>query len=176
LYSMAGDSPVALCRPLPYDRRAAPSKDGGGALEWKTDDYSTPTQDYAVTSCQRDWSPPSLSVLCGHLRRPTPSQALHHHLLHCGGTGRLDAATPAAVRPAASRQPHPRANVRTTTKRATPAPPPSKPLLDGYRVRHDAPPNARFARTAVYSVALYAMPPYVDKIVRHDVSCLLLGL
>jgi hypothetical protein len=99
---------------------------------------------------------------------PTPSRALHHHLLHFGGIGRQDAATLAAVRPAASRQPHPRANVRTTTKQKAPTPPPSKSFPDGYRARHDVPPEARIARTAVYSTALYAIPPHVDKTVRHD--------
>jgi hypothetical protein len=98
---------------------------------------------------------------------PTPSQALHHHPQHHGGTGRQHAATPAVVRPAASRQPHPRAYVWATTKWVTPTTPPSKPLLDRYRARHDAPPDARFARTAVYSTTLYTMPPHVDKTVRH---------
>jgi hypothetical protein len=120
-----------------------------------------------VTSGQRDWSPPSPSALCDHPRRPTPSQALHHHLLHCGGTGRQVATTPAAVRPAASRQPHPRANVRTTTKREAPTLPPSKPFLDRYRARHDAPPEARIARTVVYSTTLYASLPHVARTVRH---------
>jgi hypothetical protein len=114
---------------------------------------------------------PVTSITIGPLRpsppSPTPSQALHHHLLHCGGTGRQYAATPAAVRPTASRQPHPRANVRTTTTRATPTSPPLKPLLDGYRAHHDAPPDARFARTAVYSMAVRTMPLHVDKTVRH---------
>jgi hypothetical protein len=107
---------------------------------------------------------------------PTPSRALHHHLLHCAGTGRQDVATLAVVRLAASRQPHPRANVRTTTQRATLTPPPSKPLLDGCRARHDAPPDTRFARTAVYSVALYTMPSHVDKQCGPLVNCRLLGL
>jgi hypothetical protein len=31
--------------------------------------------------------------------------------------------------------------------------------------RHDAPPEARFARTVIYSMALYAMPPHIDKTV-----------
>jgi hypothetical protein len=79
------------------------------------------------------------------------------------GTGRQNAATPAAVCPVASRQPHPRAYVRATPKQAIPTTPPSKPLLDGYRARHDAPPDARFTRTAVYSTTLYTMPLHVDK-------------
>jgi hypothetical protein len=122
---------------------------------------------HARTGLRRDVGPTG-PVTIGPMRpSPTPSRALHHHLLHYGRTGRQDAATPAAVRPTASRQLHPRANVRTTTTRATLTPPPSKPLLDGHRARHDAPPDARFVGTTVYSVALYAMPPRVDKTVRH---------
>jgi hypothetical protein len=45
--------------------------------------------------------------------------------------------------------------------------PPSKPLLDRHRARHDAPPEARFARTAVHSAALCAIPPHVARTVRH---------
>jgi hypothetical protein len=126
---------------------------------------------HARSGLRRDVGPagPVTSIAIGPVRpSPSsrrPSRALHHHPQHCGGTGRQDAATTAAVHPAASRQPHPRANVRTTTKRPTPTPPPSKPLLDGYRARHDAPPDTRFARTAVYSVELYAMPLHVDKTV-----------
>jgi hypothetical protein len=165
---MASGSPLALCRPLPYGRHAAPSKEDGGALEGKTDNYSTPTQDYVMTSGQQDRSPPSPSVLCGHPRRPNtiPGTASPSPTLW-GGMGRQDAATPDAVRPAASRQPHPWANVRTTTKREASTLPASKPFLDGYSARHDAPPKAGIARTAVYSTALYAIPPNVDKIVRH---------
>jgi hypothetical protein len=166
---MASDNPVALCHPLPYVRRATPSKEDGGALEGRTDDYSTPAQDYAVTSGRRDRSPPLPSVLCSHPRRP------QHYPGHCitisytvgGGTRRQDAASPVVVLSAASRQPHPRANVRTTTEREVSTPPPSKPLLDGYRTRHDVPPDARFARTTAYSTTLYTMPLHVDKTVRH---------
>jgi hypothetical protein len=71
------------------------------------------------------------------------------------------------VRPTASRQLHPRANVRTTTRRGISTPPLSKPLLGEYRAHHDAPSEARFARTAFHSVALSAMPSHVARIVRH---------
>jgi hypothetical protein len=80
---------------------------------------------------------------------------------------------PTVVSRTASRQRHPRVSMRAATERVTPTPPPSKSLLDGYRARHDAPPEARFARMAVYSTVLYAIPPHVDKTVRHDVNCLL---
>jgi hypothetical protein len=67
----------------------------------------------------------------------------------------------------ASRQRHPRISMRAAIKRVSPTPPPSKPLLDGYRARHDVSPEARFSRTAIYSTALYAIPPHVDKTVQH---------
>jgi hypothetical protein len=66
-----------------------------------------------------------------------------------------------------SRQRHPRINMRAATERATLTPPPLKSFLDGYMTRHDVLPEARFGRTSVYSMALYAIPPHVDKIVRH---------
>jgi hypothetical protein len=128
---------------------------------------------HARTGLRRDVGPagPVTSVAIGSVRpsppSPTPSRALHHHPQHCGGTRRQDATTSAAVRPADSRQLHPRAYVRATTKRATPTTPPSKPLLDRYRARHDAPPDARFSRTTAYSTMLYTMPLHVDKTVWH---------
>jgi hypothetical protein len=44
LCGMASNNLVALCHPLPYDRRATPSKKDSGALEVKADDYATPAQ------------------------------------------------------------------------------------------------------------------------------------
>jgi hypothetical protein len=44
---------------------------------------------------------------------------------------------------------------------------PLKPLLGAHRTHHDAPPEAGFARMAVYSMALYAMPPHVARTVCH---------
>jgi hypothetical protein len=73
------------------------------------------------------------------------------------------------VAPAAhqnSRPSRPRAKLRFA-RGAPSKPPPSKPLLDGHRARHDAPSEARFARTAVYSTALCAIPSHVAKTVRH---------
>jgi hypothetical protein len=97
----------------------------------------------------------------------TPSRALHRHPRRCGSARRRDIATPTAVPRTTSPQRHPRISMRAATERASPTPPLSKPLLDGYRARHDVPPEARFARTAVYSTAMYAMPPHIDKTVRH---------
>jgi hypothetical protein len=105
------------------------------------------------------------SVAVGPVRK---SRALQHHPRRCGSTGRQDVATPAVVRPPAFHQPDPRADARTTTRREAPTPPPSKPLLDGYRARHDALSEARFARTAVYSTASYTIPPHVAETMRHD--------
>jgi hypothetical protein len=43
---------VTLCHPLSYGRHAAPSKEGGGALEKGTDTCSALAQDNAVMSDQ----------------------------------------------------------------------------------------------------------------------------
>jgi hypothetical protein len=67
----------------------------------------------------------------------------------------------------ASRQLCPQVSPRATTEWKTAMLPPSKLLLDRHRARHDAPPGARFARTAVYSAALYAMSSHIAKTVRH---------
>jgi hypothetical protein len=115
---------------------------------------------------------PVTSVAIGPVRPSLPSQ---HHPGHCitisntvGGRGdkMLPRQLLCAQRPPVSRTPE--ANVRTTTKREAPTPPPSKPFLDGYTARHDVPPEARFPRTAVYSMTLYAIPPHVAKTVRLD--------
>jgi hypothetical protein len=118
---MASNNLVALCHPLPYVRCAAPSKKDSGALKGKTNNYAAPAQGQ-----RRDvgLARPVTSVTIGPVRpsspSPTPSWALHHHPRHLGGTGRQDDATPAAVRPMASHQPHPRVHVRGTTKQASP--------------------------------------------------------
>jgi hypothetical protein len=96
-----------------------------------------------------------------------PSEALQRHPRRCGSARRQDIATPAAVLRTASGQLPPRVNTRATTERKTPTPPPLKPLLDGYRTRHDVLPKARFVRTVVYSTALHTMPSHVDKTVWH---------
>jgi hypothetical protein len=66
-----------------------------------------------------------------------------------------------------TRQRPPRVLTWTALERATSTPPPSKLLLDAHRTHHDAPPEARFAGTAVYSVALNAMPSHMARIVWH---------
>jgi hypothetical protein len=106
----------------------------------------------------------------------TPSRELQCHPRGCGSTGRQDVATPAVVHLTPSRQPHPQVSVRTTTREEAPTPPPSKPLLDGYRARHDALPEARFARTAVNSTTLHTISLHVIRTVRHDCKLPPLGL
>jgi hypothetical protein len=157
--------PAALYHPLPYGRRSAPSKKDGGTLEGMTRNYSTPARDGTVTS--------------GQWERSLPSSALCDHPGHC-------TTTPDAVEHAAMGHRHashfalygltamsPRIPTRTALERATSTAPPSKLLLETHKTRHDATPEARFARTTVYSVALYAMPLHVGKIVWHTCKLLL---
>jgi hypothetical protein len=169
---MISNHPATLYHLLPYGRRTAPSKKDGGTLEGKTYDYSTPARDDTVTSGQWERSPPSPSALCDHPRHrdaipatASPYPTLwkhavkgHRHASHCASYGLMSTApsSPHADSP------------QTSNLYATP----SKPLLDTHKTRHDALPEAGFARTAVYSTALYAMPPHVARIVLH--ACKLL--
>jgi hypothetical protein len=89
-----GVSSATLCRPLSYGRCATPSKEDGKTLKWGTNTCSVLAQDDAVTSDQRDASPPSPSVLYGHPCHhdtipgtATPSLTLWG----CGATRRLHA-------------------------------------------------------------------------------------
>jgi hypothetical protein len=121
-----------------------------------------------VTPGRRDRSPPSPSALCDHLRRPRrhPGHciAIPDAVEACGdGTPPRQLLYPRT----ASRQQHPRVLTRAVAKQETAAPPPSKPLLGAHRTRHDAPPEARFARTVVYSATLYTVPLHLGEIVRH---------
>jgi hypothetical protein len=151
--------------PHPRKRTAEPSKGR----------RTTTPRPYGTTPwCQASGS--------GHLRHhqpcatipaiATPSRPLHHHPRRCGSVRRQDTATTTTVPRTTSHQRHPRVLTWAALERATSTPPPSKPHLDAHRTRHDAPLEARFARTAVYSMALYAMPPYIARTVRH--ACKLL--
>jgi hypothetical protein len=167
---------VTLCYPPRTASMSHPSKEGGGTLERGTDAYPALAQDNVVTSGQRSMSPPSPPALCGHPRRcatipstAAPSPALwghgmtrHRHTRYCM-TSSL-------------RQHDPRADVRTTAKQEAPTPLSSKKLLDRHRTCRDAPPEARFARTATHSLALYAIPPHVARTVRHECKPSPLGL
>jgi hypothetical protein len=82
----------------------------------------------------------------------------HRHSSHCASYG--------------PRQRHPRVFTWTALERTTSTPPPSKLLMGAHRTHRDALPEARFARTAIYSMALYTMPPHVVRTVRH--ACKLL--
>jgi hypothetical protein len=172
LCGMVSNHPGALYPPLPYDRRTTPSKKDGRTLKGMTHDYSAPARDDTVTSGQWERSPPSLLALCDHPRHrdaiPVPVSPYpmlwkhaatgHRHASHCASYG-LTSTTPSS--------PH-ADGPRTSNLYATP----SKPLLDAHRTRHDAPPEARFARITVYSMALYAIPPHVARTVWH--ACKLL--
>jgi hypothetical protein len=110
------------------------------------------------------------SVAIGPVQPPPPSR---RHLGHCS-------AIPDAVGVWGTRHHRARCCAPHDLPSATPSsqsagddrtedtyPPPSKPLLEGYRVRHDIPPEARFARTAVYSTALFATPSHIARTVWH---------
>jgi hypothetical protein len=98
LCGMVSNNPVALCHPLPYGRRAAPSKKDSRALEGKTNNYAT-----LVPGQRRDVGPtgPVTSVAIGPVRPSppslTPSRPLHHHPQRCGSVRRRDDATAATV-------------------------------------------------------------------------------
>jgi hypothetical protein len=118
--------------PRPRKETAEPSKGDGRLFRARTG------------PCRDVGHAPAVTI--SHVQ---PSQPLQRHPRCCGNTRRQDIATPTVVPRMASRQLHPRISTWADTERATPTPPPSKPLLDGYRARHDVPQEARFARTAV---------------------------
>jgi hypothetical protein len=84
LCGMVSNNLVALCHPLPYGRRAAPSRKDGGALEGKVNSYATPMQER-----HRDARPAGsvTSIAIGPVRpsppSPTPSRPLHRHPRRC---------------------------------------------------------------------------------------------
>jgi hypothetical protein len=138
LCGKAGVNSVTLCRPLPYGLHVAPVERG-----WRNPRKRCRCLPRARTEQRRDIRPVERvsSVTSGPVR-PSPSLATIPDTaapspeLREPGTTRHR--TPAAVHPPAFRQLHPRVSVRTTTKREAPTQPPSKPLLGGYRTRHDA--------------------------------------
>jgi hypothetical protein len=107
------------------------------------------------------------SIAIGHVRPSPPSQC---HPGHCSAipdaVGARGDKTP--PRPLVCPVRLPISYTLESAHEGTPSSPlPSKPLLDGHRARHDAPPEARFARTAVYSTALYAIPSHIARTVWH---------
>jgi hypothetical protein len=101
----------------------------------------------------------TLSTPCGHPRhcRATPCTATTAPTLL--STRGRDAATPATAPHTGHCQWPPRA--RSKPLRSTTTPLPSKPLLFGHRTRHDAATGGRFARTAINSTTLFAIPQHV---------------
>jgi hypothetical protein len=102
---------------------------------------------------------PSLSTPCDHPChcRTTPRTATTTPMLL--STQGRDSVTPATAPRTGHYQRPPRA--RSKPLWSTTAPLPSKPLLFGHRTRHDAATGARFARTAVNSTTLFAIPLHV---------------
>jgi hypothetical protein len=147
--------------PHPRKRTAEPSK------EWR-----------ATTLHPHGTAPWHQDSGSGHLRRhqpcatipvtAMPSRPLHHHTQRCGARG--DRTPP--------RQPlcfvRPPVNTLEPTRGRRPDERPLRhhPRSRSCMGRHDAPPEAGFARTTVYSMALPAMPLHVGKIVWH--TCKLL--
>jgi hypothetical protein len=123
-----------------------------GALEPLSRDYAGSNHDARPVAAP----PPSLSTPCGHpchcratLRTATTTPTLL-------STREWDAVTPATAPCTGRCQRPPRA--RSKPLRSTTTPLPSKPLLFGHRTRNDAATGARFARTAINSTALFAIP------------------
>jgi hypothetical protein len=114
---------------------------------------------------------PAGSVIPVAVNPVRPSPPLPHHAGHCddiptllarAGTRRRHngyCATYAPPLPSAAPSNRP----TTTASQPTATPPPSKPLLYEHRTHLDASTGAGFARTAVSSAALLAIPPHVGK-------------
>jgi hypothetical protein len=125
--------------------------------------FSVLTQGHAVTSGRRDRSSPSLSALCDHPRHCSTTLGTVATSRRCWDARGQDVANsdhcatygPPSTAP--SNQP------TTAASQPTATPPPSKPLLYENRTHHDASTGAGFARTAVSSAALLAIPPHVGK-------------
>jgi hypothetical protein len=154
---MAGVSSVTLCRPLPYDQHAAPSK--GGRLHPEPFPHNSAGSNHDVRPAGAP--SPSLSALCGHPGpcSTTPGTATTTPALL--NTRGRDAATPATVPRTDHRQRLPPTRLKTPQPTTTPSP--SKPPLYKYGTRHDDDTGARTTRMTANSPALYAIPPRVAK-------------
>jgi hypothetical protein len=126
-----------------------------GALEPLSRDYAGSNHDARPAAAPS----PSLSTPCSHPChcRATPRAATTTPTLL--GTRGRDAVTPVTAPRTGRCQRPPRA--RSKPLRSTTTPLPSKSLLFGHRTRHDAATGARFARTAINSMALFAIPLHV---------------
>jgi hypothetical protein len=144
----------------------------GGTLEWGRMLFlwlhkTTPWRQASGNGLLRRYEP------CAAIpATATPRRALWRHPWRCWSARGREVATPTIVPRTASRWRHHRAGPRAAAGQPTSMPPPLKPPLYGHRTRHDTPTGARFSRTAIYSMALYAMPLHVGEIVWH--TCKLL--
>jgi hypothetical protein len=137
----------------------SPRRGAGGTLECLFRDYAGPCRDVK----------PAGVVFLVVVNPVRPFLPLPHHaehcddipmLLECTGTRRRHDCHCAVYGPpltTPSNQPTAAAGRPTTT------PPPSKPLLYGYKIPHDASTGAGFARTAVSSVALLSTPSHIGE-------------
>jgi hypothetical protein len=158
-----------------YSRTAntpRPQRGAGGTLEYLLRAYTGPRRDVRLAG----------SVIPVAVNPVRPSPSLPHHAGHCGDTPTLLGRTgtrhrhnshyatygPPSTAPS-NRPP-------TAAGQPTATPPPSKPLLYGHKTHHDASTGAGFARTAVSSPALLAIPPHVGKQCGMHVNCSLFGL
>jgi hypothetical protein len=150
---------VTLCRLPRTANTPSPRRGAGSTLECLFCEYTGP---------RRDVRPAGL-VIPVAVNPVRPSLPLLHHAGHCDDNSMLlgargqDVATTTTVPRTDPPLTAPSNQATTTAGRSTTTPPPSKPLLYEHRTRHDASTGAGFARTAISSVALLAMPPHVGK-------------
>jgi hypothetical protein len=133
-------------------------------------------QDHVVTSGRRDRASPSLSALCGHPchSHTTPDAVATSR--RCRDEQGQDVATTATAPRTGFPSTAPSNWLTTAAGQPTTTLQPSKPLLYAHRMHHDASTGAGFARTAVSSTALFAIPLHVSKQCSVHVSCSPLGL
>jgi hypothetical protein len=127
-------------------------------------------QGHAVTSGRRDRSSPSLSTLCDRPRHCSSTSDTVATSRRRWDMRRQDVATTTTVPRTGPRRRHPR-QPTTAASQPTSIPPPSKPLLYRHSTHHDASTGAGFARTAVSSTALLAIPPHIGKQCGMHVNC-----
>jgi hypothetical protein len=177
LCGKAGVNSMALCRPLLYGLHIEPLERG-----WRNPRKRHERQPCTRAGRRRDVAPVERvsSITFGPVR---PSPPLCHHLGHCctilGAVGARDDETlPRSLLciygiPSAEPSSQRMNDDRTGSPHATTLEAAPRQVQDSPRRRS----GARFARTTVNSVTLYAMPPYVAlRTVRHDCKPPPLGL
>jgi hypothetical protein len=167
---------VTLYHPLLYGWRAAPSKEDGGTLERGTNVYPAPTRDDTVTSDQWSASPSSPSALCSHpcYCATIPGAAVPSLTLLEHGTTRQRHACCCASYGLPSAEPSRQHTDGDRTGSSHTATLEAAPRREQESPRRQT--GARFAKTAIHSVALYIIPPHVVRTVRHDCKPPLFGL